>query len=295
MASLPAPLAPAGEGAPPQLLAYLATSDFNLAGGQQQAGVQHQFAVGDSLTASVAALPSPATGGRLLLSVPLEAKPLKPAAARGAGAQAAKPSAAASAAAPAAPAPGSLVEATVAVVHPLHAELALAGGCHGRLHVCEAAAGGEAAGSEAASPLAALAVGAKLQVVVLGRVATAEGRRHGLLECSTRPEAVAAAKAGRALPRGAAPAWGSLKPGQRLAGYVQEVERGFVWAAFSPAIRGRAFATQVGWAGLGWAGLSWMACWLDGMSCGSSGRLVGGRLRGCAARLHLHLHPPAVI
>jgi hypothetical protein len=27
--------------------------------------------------------------------------------------------------------------------------------------------------------------------------------------------------------------------------YVQEVDRGYVWVTFSPAIRGRAFATQV--------------------------------------------------
>ena len=58
---------PAAAGSSSPLLGFLPTTDFNL---QQQAHqqVQHQFAAGDTLTASVAALPSAATAGRLLLS-----------------------------------------------------------------------------------------------------------------------------------------------------------------------------------------------------------------------------------
>lgn len=223
MASLATPAA-AGSDSAPQLLGFFATTDFNLQA-QQQAAVAHQFSTGDSLTATVASLPSPATGGRLLLSVPLAAMPLKPsgrAAAKAAGGASAKGGAAGQQ--PVAPAAGTCVEATVSVVHPLHADLVLAGGCHGRLHVCEAAAAtkgkgkkGSAAGEEA-SPLSGLAPGQQLQVAVLGRVATAEGRRHGLLECSSLPDAVGAAQSGKPLPRRTALSWGTLKPGQQLHG-----------------------------------------------------------------------------
>lgn len=194
-------------------IAFLATADFNLQG-QQHA---RQFAAGEGIAATVAALPSPATGGRLLLAAPLAAQP-----ARGAGARAGAAGAGAKAGEqqgqrPEAPAAGTLVAATVGAVHALYAELALEGGCHGRLHITEAAPAGDDS-----SPLAALSAGDKLQVVVLGRVASEQGRRHGLLECSTLPEAVAAAQqaAGGAAPA-AAPqplAWGRLKPGQQLRG-----------------------------------------------------------------------------
>ncbi|PRW20900.1 RRP5-like protein [Chlorella sorokiniana] len=222
--------------APPQqqqLLGFFAVADFNL---QQQAHAQvaRQFEAGSRVDATVAALPSPATGGRLLLSVPLAAKPVR--AARAAG----KPAGAAGSKAesrPAAPAVGSCVQATVSHVHPLHADLTLEGGAHGRLHITEAAAG-----SAGASPLAALTAGDQLEVAVLGRVQTAEGRRHGLLECSSRPDVVAAAKAGQQLPRHVG--WATLKRGQPLPGFVQEVGGGLVWCAFSPTIRGRAYATQ---------------------------------------------------
>ena len=40
------------------------------------------------------------------------------------------------------------------------------------------------------------------------------------------------------------PACACVFPGS-LCRYVQEVDRGYVWVTFSPAIRGRAFATQV--------------------------------------------------
>ncbi|KAL4451480.1 hypothetical protein ABPG75_007142 [Micractinium tetrahymenae] len=235
----------AGPAAQRHPIAFLATADFNLQG-QQHA---RQFAAGEALPASVAALPGPATGGRLLLSTPLTARPLRAAGARAGAATAAGGKAAGQQGGqgggqqPEAPAAGSLVGATVGAVHALYAELALEGGCHGRLHITEAAPAADG------SPLASLSTGDKLEVVVLGRVASEQGRRHGLLECSTQPDTVAAAR--QAAAGGTAPAapaqplaWGRLKPGQQLRGYVCEVEAGHVWCAFSPAIRGRACATQ---------------------------------------------------
>ena len=203
---------PAAAGSSSPLLGFLPITDFNL---QQQAHqqVQHQFAAGDTLTASVAALPSAATAGRLLLSVPLTAKPLK-AGSRAAGAAGAAAGAKGQAREqqPVAPATGSCVEATVGVVHALHADLALAGGCHGRLYITEAAAA-----DGVASPLVGLLTGTTLKVAVLGRVQTPEGRRHGMLECSIRPEVVAAAQQGKPLPQQHL-GWGTLNPGQQLHG-----------------------------------------------------------------------------
>lgn len=201
---------PAGS---PQALGCLATSDFNLQQ-QQQQQVQHQFAVGDQLTATVAALPSEATGGRLLLCVPLTAKPLRPREGK-AAAEGEQKRGRQQQQHPAAPAVGSCVEATVGAVHAMHADLLLQGGCHGRLHITEAA---PLEGGGGASPLSALSPGATLSVAVVGRVQTAEARRHGVVECSTRPEAVAAAKAGQVLPRGQGLTWGGLAPGQQLHG-----------------------------------------------------------------------------
>lgn len=189
------------------LLGFFAAADFNLQQ-QAQAQVARQFEAGGRLEATIAALPSPATGGRLLLSVPLAAKPVK--AARAAGKPAGVAGSKAEARTPG-PAVGSSVQATVAHVHPLHADLTLEGGAHGRLHITEAAAG-----SSGISPLAALSAGDQLEVAVLGRVQTAEGRRHGLLECSSRPDLVAAAKAAQQLPRHVG--WATLKRGQQLPG-----------------------------------------------------------------------------
>lgn len=200
-------------------IACLATADFNLQG-QQHA---RQFAAGDAVAAAVAALPGPATGGRLLLSTPLSAKPLRAAGSRagsaapGSKATGQQGSSQGQGQQPEAPAAGTLVGATVGAVHALYAELALEGGCAGRLHITEAA---PSAASDA-SPLAALATGDRLQVVVLGRVASEQGRRHGLLECSTLPDTVAAARqatGGAAAPPPQPLAWGRLKPGQQLRG-----------------------------------------------------------------------------
>ncbi len=190
-------------------IAFLATADFNLQG-QQHA---RQFAAGETIAASVAALPGPATGGRLLLSTPLTAKPLRAAGARAGAATAGAKAGGQQGQQAEAPAAGSLVAATVGAVHGLYAELALEGGCHGRLHITEAAPAGDG------SPLAVLSPGDKLQVVVLGRVASEQGRRHGLLECSSLPDAMAAARQAEGGAAPAAPlAWGRLKPGQQLHG-----------------------------------------------------------------------------
>lgn len=184
------------------LLGFLPTTDFNLQNSSHQ---QPKFDVGQSLTTAVAALPSAATGGRLLLTAPLGGRPARPQprtdSSKGGDAAATKrPSRQA-------PAPGSCVEATVSAVHNLHADLALAGGSRGRLHA-----------SQSAVSLADLAIGATLQVAVVGKAPAAEGRRSSLYECSARPDAVASAAAGQPLPAHLLLGWGGLKPGQQLAG-----------------------------------------------------------------------------
>lgn len=106
------------------------------------------------MRARVAALPSATTCGRLLLHVPLDPRRLKAAAGgraqrqqqqqeKSEGGQGERPQARA----------GEVVEATVDAVHAMHADLTLAGGGRGRLHICEAA-----------PPLSALEPGSKLKV-----------------------------------------------------------------------------------------------------------------------------------
>lgn len=200
--SLAVPQEDGGPAAAQPLLGFLPTTDFNLQNSSHQ---QPQFAARETLTATVAALPSTATSGRLLLTAPLDGRQARPQprAASSTGGDAAPKK---RAAAPP-PAPGSCVEATVAAVHPLHADLALPGGARGRLHA-----------SQSACPLSDLVVGATLQVAVLGRAPATEGRRSSLSECSARPDAVAAAAAGRQLPGNLVLGWGSVKPGQQLTG-----------------------------------------------------------------------------
>ena len=180
---------------PPALqLGLLPTTDFNLR--QQQ--LQHRFVPGDVIIASVAVLPSPATGGRLLLHVPLTAAALKAAAqtATNRGAAGGNGARGREQAKHVIPGPATVCGAKVTAVHPLHADLALDGGCRGRLHITQVAdlpttssSNQPGTGSSSgASPLAVLREGQQLPAVaVLGKLQTAEGRRHGLVECSLRP------------------------------------------------------------------------------------------------------------
>ena len=147
------------EGTQPLVLGFLPTSDYNLS---RAPPPQHPLAVGDTLRVKVAALPSPATCGRLLLHIPLDPRSLKVATAQrpqqaqqqgqqpggrqrqGAQAQGQKATGKSSEAAAAAkhPKAGDVVAAVVDAVHAVHAETTLegAGGCRGRLHICEAGA-----------------------------------------------------------------------------------------------------------------------------------------------------------
>lgn len=53
-------------------------------------------------------------------------------------------------------------------------------------------------------------------MVVLGRLSSAEGRRHGVAEVCSLPSALEAVQQGQALPKRLG--WGSLKAGQQLEG-----------------------------------------------------------------------------
>jgi rRNA biogenesis protein RRP5 len=213
------------------LLGLLPTADFNLPPG---AALQ-QPQPGDELAATVAALPA-GPAGRLLLHAPLGPR------AGGAPPPPPRPEGGRPGGKNPAPLRGTLVTGTVEAVHPLHADVALSTGHRGRVHITEAADGG-ADGAPVAAPLAGLTPGAAVSAVVLGRMQGAEGRRHGLLELTTRASALAGAAADPpALP--ASLGWGALKAGATLGGYVQEVAGDHVWAVFSPAVRGRAFVAQ---------------------------------------------------
>jgi hypothetical protein len=97
--------------------------------------------------ARVAALPSPATCGRLLVHVPLDPRSLKAAAAQRTqqqqgGQKQPRQQQAQQKDAAKHPKAGEVVSAVVDSVHAAHAELTLGGAraCRGRLHICEAGA-----------------------------------------------------------------------------------------------------------------------------------------------------------
>eukprot|EP00887_Chlorella_sp_A99_P001742 scaffold19.g1742.t1 len=183
----------AEEGAAPSplLLGFLPIADFNV----RQHQLQHRLAPGNIITATVSALPSAATGGRLVVHVPLTAPALK-AAVRTAVNKPSQQGSKATQPKHALPTPGTVCSAKVTAVHALHADITLESGCRGRLHITQVVdppASSSSHSSSAASPLTGLKEGQQLEAVaVLGK----------------------------------------------------EVEGGFVWCAFSPTIRGRAFLPE---------------------------------------------------
>ncbi|KAL4538228.1 hypothetical protein Ndes2526B_g03454 [Nannochloris sp. 'desiccata'] len=261
-------------------LGYLATSDFNISTAASAAG---QLQVGDEATVTVAALPSEKTCGRLLLSIPLSADAKASAGdgpKQGSGEKKLK-----------LPAAGTKLSGKIEAVHALHADVSLENGCRGRIYITEitdtaddekaasvtkkakkaksAAKKGKAAeespsSSSLSSPVSSLTIGSSIEVVVLGRMQSAEGKRHGLLELSCRPSVLAAATALTSVENEAENTtgnnnnttlqnfslqnlmvtWDNIKPGQTLPGYAQEVDGEHLWVVFSPSIRGRVFLPQ---------------------------------------------------
>ncbi|KAK9832620.1 hypothetical protein WJX81_004603 [Elliptochloris bilobata] len=201
-------------------LGYAATADFNSAAPD----ARPRFSAGQALTAVVAALPGPATGGRLLLHVPTA-----PSAAAEVQRAKKQPRAA----------PGRAVDAVVTSVFPLFVVATLSNGARGRLHVSEVEDGEPGEGSQ--NPLERFPAGAALRAVVLEQAGSRAARQHGLLELSTRPSLLTAAVAGAktTVPRLQRDA---LEAGQVLAGWVADVEASAIWVALSPTLRGRVHA-----------------------------------------------------
>ena len=245
-------------------LGYLATVDFNqplsVGGGVSGSGgggalsgsttILGQIQPGDVITATVAALPSAETHGRLLFGVPPSADPsttiVSSSTTKNGAAAAGKSTKIRH------PAAGSKVNVKIEAVHALHAEVTLDAGFRGRIYITEVVDDDDAASSQEEdkeNPLRKLTAGENVDVVVLGKMQSVEGKRHGLLEFSLRPSLLAAATAA-APESNKAPrkpqqlTWESLKPGQTLPGFAQEVEGEHLWVVVSPSIRGRVFLPQ---------------------------------------------------
>ncbi len=241
-------------------LGYLATADFNISAAASAAG---QLQVGDVATVTVAAIPSEKTCGRLLLSMPPSADSKSASEKqKGSGEKKTKNKL---------PAAGTKLSGKIEVVHALHADVSLESGGRGRIYITEVADTTEENPSkkkkstkkdETPSSLSSLKTGASIDVVVLGRMQSAEGKRHGLLELSCRPSILAAATSTSAendaenttAPSGNNPknfslqklmvTWDNIKAGQTLSGFAQEVDGEHLWVVFSPSIRGRVFLPQ---------------------------------------------------
>ena len=202
---------------------------------------------GAGVEIAITAVPSLATGNRLVGVCVADDAPDAPAPrARGNKKEAASTT-------PAAPrlAPGTLVPATVVAVHALHVDLVLspvspAPGAKARLHVTEAGSALESGAAAACAALgASLPVGASVDAVVLGPMATPAGRAHGVWEVTTKPSLVAAARqAGGVAPAGAlkvvaSPSPATLAPGAHVVGFVQATSPDAAWVALSPTFRAR--------------------------------------------------------
>ena len=175
------------------------------------------------------------------------------------------------------PKPGTVFVAKIEALHPLHADVVLSapdakeeeGSFRGRLHITQILdenttttatatttadgkrrstrqsskaakkVGGEVE-TDRVSPITTLKVGDSIKVVVVERMQSSEGKKHGIVEVSCRPSALAATTA-TSSPSPTQLSWTSLQPGQTHRAYVQEVHNGYLWAVLSPTIRGRAF------------------------------------------------------
>ena len=206
------------------------------------------LAPGDEVDVTVAARAAADTGGRVLASLPAHlapgagdedgAPPTRDTAARAAlrAARAAK-------AAAARPAVGAAVDATVVAVHPAFADVRLATGGRGTLHATEAEGFEEAAAGT--RPLAGLAPGDALRVVILGHGAAPGARAHGVASVSARPATLAAAdSAGGVAPPAALarPDTGALKVGDAVRGVVADAAPDGAWVALSATARARLHA-----------------------------------------------------
>jgi rRNA biogenesis protein RRP5 len=288
-AVLSVPLQPGGSGC---AVAFAPVADYNTLGGAAAAtaaaeaadaahappalGLQPGSVVRHAV---VAAAPSPATGGRLLLRLPSAgAKRRRDDAGAAAGGKAARLGGggdSSPAGAAAAPTHG-ILSATVSEVQPTGLVVSYGGGGgeggtdhppsrRAHVHVSELPGSG---GADPASALAAFTPGQRLRCAVLPALhppapapapalaspsASSSSRRHHGVELSLRPEALAAAEAGaRPSPAFDAAKTGALSRGARVVGWVSAVSAGgsdssaapAVWLSLGPAARARLDAAQ---------------------------------------------------
>ena len=125
---------------------------------------------------------------------------------------------------------GSHVVGKVASIHPLHIDVVLNDDSRGRIHITESK------DWESDAPLSNYKVGNEVNAIVLGRASSTGGRRHGLMELSTRADSDEKDK--RKYPP---LSWTQIKKGDGLRGFVQDIKNGWIWISFSPYVRGRAF------------------------------------------------------
>ncbi|KAK9804637.1 hypothetical protein WJX73_002075 [Symbiochloris irregularis] len=185
-----------------------------------------RFRPGQTVSATIAALPSPDTGDRLLLTLPLDAAPLSAATQNGVGDKERLHA-------------GGIVKGTVAVVNPLDVEVHLPRGQRGRVHVTEVEDG-----ARLLNPLARFSVGDSVEAVCLGRCEASSRQFSDVWELSTRDSMRAAAAKGKGvkdLVRSAA-RLRDLKSGTLVNGFIAEVQDSFAWVALGRSRRARLHA-----------------------------------------------------
>ena len=211
-------------------LGYAATGGFNAS---LEADAKSQPQAGDTMEVVIAMLSSGRTDGRLILhrylpdllaspsNMAKKADSKKTTNSKGPNADQVKSRR---------PKSGVVVSGKIVATHPLHIDVVSETGVRGRVYITEA----EKWSSNA--PLEGMKVGDEVKAVVLSRMSSTEGRRHGLLELSMRKDAM------ENLHTAPSPiSWSHVREGDIMRGFVQEVRKSWLWIVFSPYVRGRAF------------------------------------------------------
>ncbi|GBF92560.1 hypothetical protein Rsub_05174 [Raphidocelis subcapitata] len=227
-------------------IAFLPRLDFNTQPPHAGAGAgaagaaapaPRAWPAGAEAAARVAAPPSAANGGRIVLSLSPAAAPAAPAAA-GAGAAAGAKGAKGQGAREEREA---VVAATVVAVGPLGLEVSYGKSGKGHIHLGEISDRAPSDAPPDADPLSAFEPGQTLTAAYLGHIKGLGGRRGKGVELSLRPSALAAAKKARPPGEKVRPAVdpSELSPGDAVVGWVQEVSQDALWLSLGPAARGR--------------------------------------------------------
>jgi len=192
--------------------------------------VHQVYRPGQTVAATVTALPESATGGRLLLSPKAEeGEKSKKRKSEGSEADKGKKKGRPSSE----ELVGTIIKGTITAVRPLQLEVKLANRWRGRVHITEANL--PMSGPKDKASLAAnFKLDDEIEVEVLGVVKAGDGGDTGSLELSLKISGTTGPSSTRLTLEG-------IKPGDKVDGFVQQIGADWLWLALSPSLKARIF------------------------------------------------------